>query len=202
MEATKENIEMLQKVLEHLEGLPDFDEWILQQNHRLPSFQCINFPVWERLWDENADIIGRSVLVYAHHMAWYIEAEVFKAQKFESVSTHDMEVCIHNANEYIPGISSANHMDAVNILRHVWRYGEALNEWYDRERAKNQVIADKMYKPASMTNPITGNTVHFDYAKIEEIDAKYENGIPEEELTAINEFKASIKKFYEEDNEV
>ena len=142
METTKGNIETLQKVLEHLEGLPDFDEWILQQDHRLPSFQCINFPVWERLWDENTNIIGRSVLVYAHHLAWYIEAEVFKAQKFEAVSTHNMEVCIHNANEYIPGISSANHLDAVNILRHVWRYGEALNDWYNRERAANKLAEE------------------------------------------------------------
>ena len=76
------------------------------------------------------------------------------------------------------------------------------------ERAANKLAEEEIYKPvsmtkpASMTNPITGNTIHFDYAKIEEIDAKYENGIPEEELTAINEFKARIKKFYEEDDEV
>ena len=70
------------------------------------------------------------------------------------------------------------------------------------ERAAKKLGEEEMYKPASMTNPITGNTIHFDYAKIEEIDAKYENGIPEEKLTAINEFKARIKKFYEEDDEV
>ena len=70
------------------------------------------------------------------------------------------------------------------------------------ERAAKKLAVEEMYKPASMTNPITGNTIHFDYAKIEEIDAKYENGIPEEDLTAINEFKARIKKFYEEDDEV
>ena len=138
METTKENIEMLQGIIDHLETLPDFNEWILEQSHRLPSYQCVNFPFWERLWDVNTDAIGRAILVYAHHLAWYIEAEVFKAQGFENVSTQDMERCIHDANEYIPGISSGSHITAVNILRHVWRYGEALNDWYDRERAKNK----------------------------------------------------------------
>ena len=48
---------------------------------------------------------------------------------------------------------------------------------------------------ARIYNPCTKEYIYFDYDKVEEIEKKYENGIPEEELKAIKEWKEKVKRW-------
>ena len=53
---------------------------------------------------------------------------------------------------------------------------------------------------ARIYNPCTKKYIYFDYSKVEEIDKKYEDEIPEEDLKAIREWKERLRR--REDEEI
>lgn len=54
-------------------------------------------------------------------------------------------------------------------------------------------------RKAKIYNPCTNHYIYFDYDKFLEIDKQYEDGVSEEELNAIKQFKEKINKFYMEE---
>ena len=48
---------------------------------------------------------------------------------------------------------------------------------------------------ARIYNPCTKEYIYFDYSKVEEIDKKYEKGVPEEELKLIEEWIEKMNRW-------
>ena len=102
----------------------------------------------EELWNEglavNQDSYGRSVYEYAERWAELMEKEIERAGIDKAISSFDK--LSHEADT--TGITGFMYGCAVNILSQVWKYGDVLKEWHNKQY---NYEGDGVVNPALLT---------------------------------------------------
>lgn len=95
-----------------------------------PMFTCIDLEKWNNGIDHNKDPYGRAVYVFANLWAKYMEELI--TDKFEDLTTEQIDECGRKADDFTGGISGFMYGISISILAQVWKYGEDLNKWHNK----------------------------------------------------------------------
>lgn len=97
---------------------------------------------WNRTVQNNQDAYGSGVIRFAERWANMMEQEIEKGSKLRDIA----ERTSHEADT--EGITGFMYGCAVNILVHVWVYGEELRRWHNHEYDYD---GDGVVNPAILT---------------------------------------------------
>ena len=101
-----------------------------------PEFQCTNPNGWTKALELNNDGYGRAALLYAHDFAKALEAKILQTNSYEGFAclTDDMiKECERIADERPGGITGFMYGAAIATLKSVWRYGNELAKWHNKQ---------------------------------------------------------------------
>ena len=97
-------------------------------------------------YNKNLDPYGHAVYVYLERWANSMEDLINEGKSPEDVMKEDAEKLSHSSD--ISGITGFQYGCAVNILAHVWEYGEYLKAWHN---AEYNYKGDGVVNPAILT---------------------------------------------------
>lgn len=110
-----------------------------------PSAMTItNQAVWDDFKAKNKDGYGGGILRYAENWARLIEGEIAKGKKLQDVAS---ELSYLADDE---GITGFMYGAAVSTLAAVWKYGDALRKWHNKDYGVDE-DSDGVVNPAILT---------------------------------------------------
>ena len=109
-------------------------------------FGVMNPTVWKETVEKNKDGYGSCVARYAARWANMMETEMAKGKKLKEVA----DKMSHKAD--VEGITGFMYGCAVSILAKVWKYGEELRRWHNKD-TQIGTEGDKANENGGVLNP-------------------------------------------------
>lgn len=98
-----------------------------------PLFTCVDEEGWTKYVDANTDGYGRAVLVFANFWARNMEELI---DKEFNLTDEQINKCSDKADEIAGGITGFMYGCSISILKQVWKYGNDLNRWHNKQYGK------------------------------------------------------------------
>ena len=105
--------------LECRDNYEQVKEEVRKLDYRLPQFQCINFPAWERAWDNARTTYTKCIVVLAHEWAHHLDIVTFKSGGFDKVPYEEMF-----RFDYPFPFTCLMAQKMRKLVKDTWRYGK------------------------------------------------------------------------------